>query len=95
MLEKPIKAANEFNKANEKIKLICAGGLKIVSNKENKNLRPDTYHYPIEILQQKFFLQLGFWAKKINNPNGAIKNFKEALFIHKIYDPRIHRQCLV
>ena len=51
MLNKPVKAGNEFNKAEQTIKDICAGQLKIVSHRKYKELRPDTYHYPIEILQ--------------------------------------------
>lgn len=74
VLDKPVKAVNEFKRANEVINLIICGHFKIVTFAENPDLRLDTYHYPVEILQQKYYLQLGFWAKRFN-PGAALGLF--------------------
>lgn len=50
VLDKPIKAANMFDKADETIRMICSTQLRIATKKKNPELRPDTFHYPVEIL---------------------------------------------
>lgn len=51
MLLKPIKAANVLIQAEEVLKRVADGTLMIISNTEFPDIRPDTYHYPLEILQ--------------------------------------------
>ena len=92
---KPIKAANCLNKAEKKIRKIGTGQHQLISNSHYPELRPDTYCFPIEILQQKYLMQRGFWAKIANNPYDALVFFNHALSIQNLYDPRIHRECLL
>ena len=78
---KPIKAANLLNKAEKKIRNICAGRLQIIDHDDYPEIRPDTFCYPIEILQQKYLMQRGFWAKMANNPDDALVFFTHALSV--------------
>ena len=64
---KPIKAVNLLNKAEKKIRKIGNNQIQIISHDMYPELRPDTFCYPLEILQQKYLMQRGFWAKMARN----------------------------
>ena len=95
MLNQPIKSANCFNLAQEMIYLVKCGQLQIYSFHEHPDLRAETHHYPIEILEQKYLLHRGLWALQFNDPDGARRLFSKVLVTGEIYDPRIRRQALL
>ena len=78
-----------MNKAEKKIRKIGNNQIQIISHDMYPELRPDTFCYPLEILQQKYLMQRGFWAKMARNCDDALLFFTYALSIQNMYDPRI------
>ena len=75
--------------------MIRHGRLKII---QEASERFQAFHYPLEILTQKYHLVRGYWYLKIGSERTkqqALKEFLCCLNNPHLYDARIQKECLI
>lgn len=95
ILEKSMKASTVLEEVGEQLEKIRNGELRII---QESSVRYHAFHYPEEILTQKYHLVRGHWYLKIGSENTkqmALKEFLSCLNNPNLYDARIEQECLV
>ena len=98
-MEKQMKAATVLEEVGANLDLVRRGKLRIL---QQNSERFQAFHYPVEILTQKYHLVRGYWYLKIGSERTKQSALKEFLCClnsqhhheHNLYDARIEKECL-